>query len=174
MPLIIVLPILFVLAVIALIPFSMVQHFRAGTARRTARGWVATLNIVAVAFSVMLFLSAAFFTSRWIPDAMSYAFGGLAVGLALGAIGAAATRWEYQEGRWRYTPNRWLVTGITLVVAARMLYGFWRSWETWRAMGNASQVAASGIAMSMSAGAVVFGYYLVFWAGIRWRIGRSR
>jgi hypothetical protein len=166
--------VLVVLGVIALIPFSMVQRFRAGTAQRTARAWVASLNIVAVAFSVMLFLGGAFITSQWVPEAMTYSLAGLALGLALGAIGVALTHWEYREGRWRYTPNRWLVTAITVVVAARVLYGFWRSWETWKTLGSLTEATASGLSMSMSAGSVVLGYYLVFWAGIRWQIGRSR
>jgi chromate transport protein ChrA len=69
-----------------------------------------------------------------------------------------------------YTPNRWLVLAVTTVVAARVAYGFWRSWETWRAsIETATFVVASGIAGSMSAGAVVLGYYFVYWIGIRRR-----
>jgi hypothetical protein len=34
-------------------------------------------------------------------------------------------------------------------------------------------VAASGAAASMSAGAVVLGYYLVYWAGVRRRLRRA-
>ena len=168
MPLI-ALAILFVLLVIALIPISIVQRFRTGTAERPARRWVATLNLVAVAVSVFLFVGGAFVTSQLIPGVLTYTLAGVAVGCLLGALGVALTRWQYVAGRLRYTPNRLLVLALTVVVAARVLYGFWRMWETWQA-GIGSVVP--GVATSMSAGAVVLGYYLVFWTGIRWRIGR--
>jgi hypothetical protein len=163
------LAILFVLLVIALIPISIVQRFRTGTAERPARRWVATLNLVAVAFSVFLFVGGAFVTSQLIPGVLTYTLAGVAVGSLLGALGVALTRWQYVAGRLRYTPNRLLVLALTVVVAARVLYGFWRMWQTWQA-GIGSVVP--GVATSMSAGAVVLGYYLVFWTGIRWRIGR--
>ena len=170
MPLIAV-PILLVLVVIALIPFSIVQRFRAGTADRPARRWVATLNLVAVAFSVFLFVGGAFVTSQFVPNVLTYTSAGLALGGVLGLLGVALTHWQYAGGRLRYRPNRLLVLTLTIVVAVRLLYGFWRSWQTWEA-GLDSVIP--GVAASMSAGAVVLGYYLVFWAGIRWRIGRSR
>jgi hypothetical protein len=163
-----------VLAVIVLIPFSIVQRFRLGTAQRIARGWVASLNIAAVLLSVLLFLMGALITSRWVPEALGYTSAGLGAGIVLGFIGVLLTRWEYSGGRLRYTPNRWLVLGITVVVAARVLYGFWRTWETWRGFAALTGVAASEVAASMAAGAVVLGYYLVFWIGIRWRLRHSR
>lgn len=172
MPLI-VLGILIVLAFIAVIPLSLIQRFRMGTARRTARGWVATLNLTAVALSVVLFFAGTLITSRWIPEAPTYTMYGLAGGCVLGLLGIALTRWEYVGESLKYTPNRWLVLAITLLVTARVLYGFWRSWEAWRAsLESAAWVTASGIAGSMSAGAVVLGYYLIFWAGVRRRIRR--
>jgi hypothetical protein len=189
---VLVLAVLVILAFIALIPLSFIQRLRMGTSRRQARGWVATLNMIAVGFSVVLFLVGAFITSRWIPDALTYTLAGLGAGCVLGVLGVALTKWEYagpgrrrvserglgrrsvSEGdRLYYTPNRWLVVTVTMVVAARVLYGFWRTWEAWRAsVESMTWVAASGVAASMSAGAVVLGYYLVFWTGVRWRIRR--
>ena len=171
---IIVLAVLFVLVVIALIPVSIVQRFRMGTARRPARRWVATLNLSAVIFSALLFILGALITSRWVPQTLPYTFAGLGGGAILGLLGVALTRWEYLDGRLRYVPNRWLVLTITVVVAARVFYGFWRSWDMWRGSEDGmAWIAASGLAASMSAGAVVIGYYIVFWTGIRWRIGRA-
>lgn len=164
------LAILIVLLVVALIPISIVQRFRAGTAERPARRWVATLNVAAVAFSIVLFLGGAYVTSRVVPGALTYTAAGLALGGALGAAGVALTRWHEAGGRLRYTPNRILVLTLTLAVAARLLYGFWRTWQMWQAGGT----VVPGVAASMSAGAVVLGYYFVFWAGIRRRIGRAR
>jgi hypothetical protein len=167
------LAILIVLAFIAVIPFSIIQRFRMGTARRQGRRWVATLNLCAIAFSVTLFLLGALITSQWIPEALTYTLAGLAGGCVLGLLGTALTRWEYTGGRVQYTPNRWLVLTVTLLVTARVLYGFWRTWEAWRAsVESAAWVAASGVAGSMSAGAVVLGYYFIFWAGVRGRVRR--
>ena len=172
MPLI-VLPILLILAFIALIPFSLIQRFRMGTARRQARRWVATLNLVAIAISAALFLAGTLITSYWIPAAPGYVLAGFAAGCAIGVLGIALTRWEYTGGKVHYTPNRLLVLSITMLVTARILYGGWRTWEAWRAsVENLTWVAASGVAGSMSAGAVVLGYYAIFWAGVRWRVRR--
>src|SRR5687767_1281314 len=104
-----------------------------GTARRQRRRWVATLNLIAIAISVALFLVGALITSRWIPEALTYTLLGLAAGCVLGVFGTALTRWEYTGRKVQYTPNRWLVLLMTLVVTTRVLYGFWRTWEAWRA-----------------------------------------
>ena len=174
MPLI-ALAVLIVLAVIALIPISIIQRLRLGISRRQARGWVAALNLIAVALSVSLFLLGAYVTSRWIPEALRFTLVGLGVGSVLGLLGTALTRWEYAGRSAYYTPNRWLVVGITLVVTARVVYGFWRTWEAWRAsLDTMTWVAASGLAASMSAGAVVLGYYAIFWAGVYVRTRRYR
>ena len=170
MPLI-ALAILVVLLILVLIPLSIVQRFRVAAAERPARRWVATLNLFAIACSTLLFLAGALITSRWVSGAVSYTAAGLAIGAVVGLIGLALTRWKYVDGRLRYAPNRLLVLGLTTVIAARVLYGFWRTWETWRA---GFESIAPGLAASMSAGAVVLGYYLVFWAGVRWRMRRTR
>lgn len=169
------LAILIVLAFIALIPFSIIQRLRLGMSRRQARGWVAAVNLIAVGLSVALFLLGALVTSRWIPEALSYTLAGLGIGSVLGVLGIAMTRWESVERRLYYTPNRWLVITITLVVTARVLYGFWRTWDAWRAsIDTMTWVAASGLAASMSAGAVVLGYYAIYWVGIYVRARRYR
>jgi hypothetical protein len=161
------------LAAIALMPLSLVQRYRVGTARRQARGWIVTINVVGIALSVFLFVMGAAVTNVWVPNAFRYALMGLAGGGMLGVAGLALTRWEVNSRSLHYTPNRWLVLGITLVVTARILYGFWRSWQAWRlAAGDMSWVAASGVAGSLAAGAVVLGYYLIYWLGVRRRLRR--
>jgi membrane-bound metal-dependent hydrolase YbcI (DUF457 family) len=162
--------VLVVLALVALIPVSLVMRYRVGTSRRRARGWLATINFAGFALSVALFLTAAAITSIWIPDAFAYTTAGLTTGAVLGALGLWITRWESTPSALHYTPNRWLVLAITLVVAARLAYGLWRGWHAWRAgIEGTSWVAASGAAGSMAAGAVVLGYYLVYWMGVRRR-----
>lgn len=164
-----------ILAAIVLTPLAIVQRYRLGTARRRARGWIAAINAAGLALSAVLFVAGAAVTSLWIPGALRHALAGLLGGLALGAVGLALTRWESSPGGWYYTPNRWLVLAITLIVAARVAFGFWRSWNAWQVTADyASWAAASGAAGSLSAGAVVLGYYLIYWLGIRRRVQRSR
>ncbi len=162
-----------ILLAIALMPLSLVQRYRVGTARRQARGWFVTLNLVGVIFSAGLFLAGAAVTTMWVPNALTYASAGLLAGSLLGFVGLWLTRWEFSARGLHYTPNRWLVLAITLVVTGRVLYGFWRTWEAWRLAGaDASVVAASGVAGSLAAGAVVIGYYAMYWFGVRRRLTR--
>lgn len=165
--------VLLTLVVIVLIPVSLVQRFRLGTRRRPARRWVATANLIAVSVSAVLFLAGAVAATVWVPDAYRYTLAGLGAGAVAGLVGLVLTRWETLDGRLHYTPNRLLVLAITLVVAARVLYGFWRAWDAWQAGESATWLAASGAAATMSAGAVVLGYYAVFWAGVRRRVSPS-
>ena len=162
------------LLVIILIPVSLMLRIRRGTMRRQARGWVVTANAIAITFSTAMFLIGALITSRWVPDALRYALGGLSIGAALGLVGFAFTRWESSRGVVHYTPNRWLVLIVTIVVAARIFYGVWRVWAAWQAGTEAiGTVAASGVQMSLAAGAVVLGYYLIYWIAVHRRLRSS-
>ena len=167
--------VLFVLALIVLVPLSLIQRYRVGTSRRRARGWLATINVVGTALSAALFLASAAVTNIWVPDAFTYTAAGLTAGCALGLLGLLLTRWEAAPGALHFTPNRPLVLGITLVVTARVAYGFWRGWESWRAgLEGRSWFIVSGVAGSMAAGAVVLGYYLTYWTGVRRRFRREQ
>lgn len=175
MPLVVLLVVfvLVVLALIALMPLSLVQRYRMGTARRQARGLIASINLTGLALSAALFLATAALTNLWVPDALLYTAGGLSVGGALGLLGLRLTRWEFGLDALHYTPNRTLVLGLTLVVTARLLYGVWRAQHTWRmGVDGVSWLATAGVAGSMGAGALVLGYYLVYWAGVRRRLRR--
>lgn len=172
MPLLLLL-LLLPLAIVALTPFLLIQRYRAGSARRQARPWVATLNIAALTFSAVFFLASAAFTTIWIPRALSGASLGMAIGLLLGAIGTVFTRWEPGVRALHYTPNRWLVLIVTLIVSARVIYGFYRSFEAASAgVSGHAMVSAFGVPQSLAAGAIVIGYHLVYNVALRWRIGR--
>jgi hypothetical protein len=167
-------PVLIVLALIALVPISIVQRYRMGTSRQRARSWLASINIAGLALSAIIFLVSAALSSIWVPYAFTYSASGLAIGIVLGIIGLALTRWERSPGALHYTPNRLLVLAVTLVVTGRLIYGFWRAWHTWRVGvdDGSSWFAAAGVAGSMAAGAVVLGYYLAYWIGVRRRVRR--
>ena len=175
MPLLFVLAafLLVILAAIVLTPLSLVQRYRVGTARRLGRRWFATLNIVGIFISAVLFVAGAAITSYWVPQALTYTLAGLVSGAVLGLLGLAMTRWEPGPRGLYYTPNRWLVLAITLTVTARVLYGFWRSIQAWRSgLSGGSWFVESGVAGSLAAGAIVLGYYFVYWLGVRRRITR--
>ena len=127
--------------IIAMTPLMLVQRCRAGSARRPARPWVATLSIAAMAFSAVFFLASAAFTTIWIPQAFGGASIGMAIGLVLGAIGFVLTRWEPSVRSLHYTPNRWLVLMVTAIVSARIVYGLFRSFMAARAGLSGAAVA---------------------------------
>src|SRR5215203_1792169 len=169
MPLLII-PVLVVLALVALIPISLVQRYRIGTSRQRARGWLAAINITGLLLSAVMFLITAVVTNVWVPGALLYTAAGLLGGFVLGLIGLWLTRWEPSIGALHYTPNRLLVLMLTLVITARIFYGFWRGWHSWRAgLDGSSWFIAAGVAGSMAAGAIVLGYYVTYWIGVRRR-----
>jgi hypothetical protein len=164
---------LVILAAIVLMPLSLVQRYRVGTARRVGRRWFATLNIFGILFSIVLFVIGGAITSYWVQPALTYTLAGLVTGALLGLLGLAITRWEPGPRGLYYTPNRWLVLAITLTVTARVLYGFWRSIQAWRSgLSGGSWFVESGVAGSLAAGAVILGYYFVYWLGVRRKIAR--
>ena len=149
MPLVVLVVVLLltIVAGIALMPVALVLRYRTGTARRTARGWVVTTNFVGIALSTVIFLVGAAVTAYWVPDAFRYSLVGLGVGCALGIAGLALSRWEPGPRGLIYTPNRWLVLAITLMVTARILFGFWRGWQSWRAgFEGTSLLVSAGVA----------------------------
>jgi hypothetical protein len=174
--LLVVLLVLIIFCLIILsVPFSLFQRYRMGTARRPARGWVATINVVAFAISAALLLAGAAVTNLWIPHAIAFSVAGLVAGGVLGLAGLTLTRWEVTPQSLHYTPNRWLVLAIMLLVSARLIYGVWRGWNAWQTSpDHATWLAASGAGGSLGAGAVVLGYYLLYWAGVRRRAERHR
>ena len=166
---------LLLLGIALALPFSLVQRYRMGTARRRARSWVAVINLLVLAFSCAFFLWIAALVNIWAPRAFGYSFAGFGVGALLGLLGLAFTRWEESPRGLHYTPNRWLILLLTLAVVIRLLYGMWRAWHSWWSHGpETSWLAAAGIAGSMSVGAVVLGYYIAYTSGVLRRLRLRR
>jgi hypothetical protein len=162
---------LLVLALILAMPLLLFLRYRAGTVRRRAYRWVATLNLATIVLSAGFFLYVAALTSFWVPDAFRYSVFGLLGGGFLGLVGLALTRWEQTARALHYTPNRWLILIITLAVSARLLYGIWRIWHGWRTSGSdSSWLTSVGIAGSLALGALMLGYYVAYSAGVWWRL----
>lgn len=159
----------FILLVLS-IPLSVIQRYRAGTRRRKARGCLVSANLLVVALSTLMFLVTAAIVSLRAPDALLWSLSGLAVGALLGFLGVALSRWERSDGGVHYTPSRILILMITVVITVRIGYGIHRAWTAWMQSGSESWFVASGIGQSLGFGAIVLGYYLAYWAGVRGRL----
>src|SRR5690349_3027842 len=85
---------------------SLALRYRAGTARRQARRWVASLNVWATSLSAVFFLSFTLMLSFWVTSAFRFAIVGMGFGGILGILGLAVTRWETQREGLFYTPSR--------------------------------------------------------------------
>ena len=173
MPIIVFALLLFVLlAFTGVVLLSLALRYRAGTARRQARRWVASLNVWMTSFSAVFFLSFTLLLSFWVDSAFRFTLIGLGCGAILGLIGLAMTRWESQPDGFFYTPSRWLALLITLAIAARFVYGWWRATHS-GSNAPADQhwlITASGTQLSVAVAAGLIGYYLVYSVGVRLRI----
>jgi hypothetical protein len=176
MPIIVFALLLFVLLALAgVVLLSLALRYRAGTARRQARRWVVSLNLWMTSFSAVFFLSFAFLLSFWVGSAFRFALIGMGVGGILGLLGLALTRWENQPEGLFYTPNRWLAVLVTLAIAARFIYGWWRATH-FGSNAPADQhwlLTASGTQLSLAVAAGLIGYYLVYSIGVRLRMELS-
>jgi hypothetical protein len=174
-PIIVFALLLFVLLAFAgVVLLSLALRYRAGTARRQARRWVASLNIWITSFSAVFFLSFTFLLSFWVDSAFRFALIGMGCGSILGLAGLAMTRWESHPQGLFYTPNRWLALLVTLAIAARFVYGWWHATHS----GSNAPVdqhwliTASGTQLSLAVAAGLIGYYLVYSVGVRLRLTR--
>ena len=151
---------------------SLALRYRAGTARRQGRRWVATVNVWMTSFSAVLFLFLTFVMSFWFGPILQFAFAGLAIGAILGLVGLALTRWERQPEGLFYTPSRWLALLITCAIISRFAYGWWHT--THRNSNAAGEqhwlISASATHLSFAVAAGFIGYYLVFAIGVRFRL----
>jgi hypothetical protein len=162
------------LALTGVVLLSLALRYRAGTARRQGRRWVASLNVWMTSLSAVFFLSFTLLLSLWIGSAFRFALIGMGFGAILGVLGLAMTRWESQPEGLFYTPSRWLALIVTLAIAARFVYGWWRATHSGSsAFGNQHWlITASGTQLSLAVAAGLIGYYLVYSIGVRLRLAR--
>ena len=166
---------LFVLLALAgVVLLSLALRYRAGTARRQGRRWVASLNVWMTSFSAVFFLSFTFLLSFWLGSAFRFALIGTAFGAILGLLGLAMTRWESQREGLFYTPSRWLALLVTLAIAARFVYGWWRATHSGSSPSGEQHwlMTASGTELSLAVAAGLIGYYLVYSIGVHLQLAR--
>jgi hypothetical protein len=173
-PIIIFALLLFVLLALAgVILLSLALRYRAGTARRQARRWAASMNVWMTSFSAVFLLSFTLVLSFWVGSAFRFALIGMAVGGILGVLGLTLTRWESRSDQLFYTPSRWLAFIIVFAIAARVLYGWWRATHPSSAAGDQHWwITTSGAQLSLAIAAGLIGYYLVYSIGVRSLLAR--
>ena len=173
MPLILFALLLFVLLAFGgVVLLSLALRYRAGTARRQGRRWVATMNVWATSFSAALFLCFTFLISFWLGPTLRFALAGMAVGAVLGLLGLVLTRWESHPEGLFYTPSRWLALLVVLAIAARLVYGWWHTMHRGVPDQQHWFLSASGTQLSVAVAAGLIGYYLVYAIGVRDRVTR--
>jgi hypothetical protein len=170
--------ILFALLLFVLLAFagvvllSLALRYRAGTARRQGRRWIATMNVWATSFSAALFLCFTFLISFWLGPTLRFTLAGMAVGAVVGLLGLLLTRWESHPEGLFYTPSRWLALLVMLAIAARLAYGWWHAIYHNTSGNQHWLTSASGTQLSVAIAAGLIGYYLVYSIGVRIRITR--
>ncbi len=162
------------LAVSGVLLLSLALRYRAGTARRQGRRWVANLNVWMTSLSAVLFLSFTFLISFWLGTAFRFALIGMGSGGILGFLGLAMTRWESQPEGLFYTPSRWLALLVTLAIAARFVYGWWHATHSGSSAPRDQHwlMTTSGTELSLAVAAGLIGYYLVYTIGVRLQVAR--
>jgi MFS family permease len=160
------------LALAGVVLLSLALRYRAGTARRRARPWAASLNVWLTGFSTVFFLSFTLLLSFWIGSAFRFVLIGLGCGGILALLGLALTRWERRPDGLFYTPSRWLAIIITLAIAARFIYGWWRATHDGDSAAADQHwiLSASAMQLSLAVAAGLIGYYLVYSIGVRLQI----
>jgi hypothetical protein len=173
LPIILFALLLFVLLAFAgVILLSLALRYRAGTARRQGRRWVATMNVWANSFSAVFFLCFTLLISFWLGPTLQFGLAGMAVGGLLGLLGLIMTRWESHPDGFFYTPSRWLALLVMLAIAARLAYGWWYTVHRGVADEQHWLTSASGTQLSVAVAAGLIGYYLIYSIGVRTRITR--
>ena len=163
-----------VLALGGVVLLSLALRYRAGTARRKARCWVAKLNVWMTSLSAVFFLSFTFLISFWVGTAFRFALIGMCFGGGVGLLGLTMTHWESRQEGLYYTPSRWLALLVTLAIAARFVYGWWRATHSGGGVSGDQHwfMTASGTELSLAVAAGLIGYYLVYSIGVRLKIAR--
>lgn len=172
MPLLLLLP-LILLGVLALwallLPVALVQRYRHGRQRRRAQPLAVRINAWLLLVSLALFLLGAWIAGHWVAGAGLHAAGGTAAGVLLGVVGLALTRFESTPRGLYYTPPAWLVLALTLLVAARLVWGLVVAWQRWHM--DMPVAGWNGHASLFAAGGLLLGYALAQAWGLKRRLG---
>lgn len=163
----------FVLLWLLLTPLALWQRYRRGHARRRAVPWAVRVNAWLLTGSAILFAMSAWALDYWVDGSLLHALAGLGAGVVLGIIGLWLTPFRAEAAGLFYAPNRWLVLALTLVVAARLAYGLWRTAQLWgEGAGHAAWLAQQPGLLAIAG--LLLGYYVAYGWGVRRRLQRLK
>lgn len=154
---------------VVLLPLSIFQRYRAGTARRRVQPVFVAINAWLLAVSTVLFLGFAAIAGNWVDDAFLDAVAGLAVGSLVGLLGLVLDRTERTPAGLFRTPNRWVVLGLAVLVAGRIAMGIWLAFGDAAAPELPAWVTRGGL---LAVGGILLGYGLATSWGLRRRLSR--
>lgn len=119
-----------------------------------------------IALSLTIFTIASFFIITAAASHLNLLLsfgGGLAVGGGLGFLGLRLTRFETTEEGHFYTPDMRLGIGISLLLAARLLYRFW---VLRNGVDTGYHPPAMQSPLTFFIIGLTFGYYVVYYIGL--------
>ncbi|WP_368564052.1 DUF1453 domain-containing protein [Pseudoxanthomonas sp. UTMC 1351] len=157
---------------LVLLPLSLWQRYRYGKARRMARPWLVTFNAWGLLLSVIVFFVISAISEVWWPASLSYAAAGAGIGVIVGGLGLAITRFDITPQGLFYRPNPWLTLALTLLIAGRIVMGFVQVYRQWPGGEAERFLAALDHASLLSVAGLLLGYYLAYAWGLRWRLTR--
>jgi hypothetical protein len=158
---------------LVLLPLSLWQRYRLGKARRLARPWLVALNAWSLLLSVLVFLVISAISAVWWPGSLVYGAAGVGIGIVVGGLGLAITRFEIAPQGLFFRPNPWLTLALTLLIAGRIAMGFVQVYRQWRGGEAESFLAALDHASLLAVAGLLLGYYLMYAWGLKWRLARS-
>lgn len=158
-------PVLYI--VVPLLVWRIYARVRRNIGRQKSRAWRHWTG--AILFPLLLVLLAATAVAR--PLAEAALASGAAGGAALAFYGVKLTRFERNDNGYYYTPNPYLGVGLSVLLAARVL---WRISALYAAQGAVAHGAAAQDFARSPATLLLFGlvagYYAVYSAALlRWR-----
>lgn len=138
MPLLLLLPLLLAAAFalwVLLLPWSLLQRYRRGRARRRLQPWVVRVNAWGLPLTAALFLAGAWLLGHWLQPALREAAIGLLAGGLAGMVGLWLGRFEWASGRLYFTPRRWFALLVSGLLALRIALGLWLAMASGEAIG---------------------------------------
>ena len=158
---------------LVLLPLSLWQRYRYGKTRRLARPWLVALNAWSLLLSIAIFVVVSAISAVWWPGSFGYAAAGMGIGIVIGVLGLAITRFDITPQGLFYRPNPWLTLALTLLIAGRIVMGFVQVYRQWHGGEAGSFLAALDHASLLSVAGLLLGYYLMYAWGLKWRLARS-
>jgi hypothetical protein len=158
----------------ALVVFAIYRRFRRNFGRQEVRPGRMTLRIVLLAAVCCALLPSALRGAQYLSAELA----GAAVGIALGAYGAARTRFMMYEGRLHYVPHTYTGIAVSLLFLGRLTFRAVQMYAGTHAMHDADPAdpsfafaPASMVGSPLTVGIffVLAGYYGWYYGWVLWK-----